>query len=171
VQALLSPLAACFVAAEHPALHPGRCARIELDGRAIGWVGELHPRWCQGYELPQAPVVFELDLDAVLVRPLPEPGSLPRQQSALRDVALLVGEGVTHDALTAALADDASGLVRSARLFDVYRPKDAAPQERSMAVRLELRDDEVTLTEERIEAAKAQAIERASQRLGARLRG
>jgi phenylalanyl-tRNA synthetase beta chain len=171
VEALLAPTAPRFVAAEHPALHPGRSARVELDGRAIGWVGELHPRWCQGYELQHAPVVFELDLEPVLAHPLPAVSPLPRQQSALRDVALLVGEGVSHDALLAALTDDASGLVRAARLFDVYRPKDASPHERSMAVRLELRDDEATLTEERIEAAKAQAVDRAATRLGARLRG
>ncbi len=173
VEALLAPLPVRFAASEHPALHPGRSARVHVQDRAIGWVGELHPRWCQGYELPSgqgAPVVFELDLDALLERPLPSAMPLPRQQSALRDVALVVGEGVTHDALIAALEDDASGLVRSARLFDLYKPKDSDGHQRSMAVRLELRDDEVTLTDERIEAAKQQAIERAATRLGARLR-
>jgi phenylalanyl-tRNA synthetase beta chain len=116
-------------------------------------------------------VLFELELDALLARPQPQAAALPRQQSALRDLALMVGEGVSHDALIAALTDDASGLVRSARLFDLYRPKDSAGAERSMAVRLEIRDDDTTLTDERIEAAKAQAVERATQRLGARLRG
>jgi phenylalanyl-tRNA synthetase beta chain len=171
VEALLAPQQLRFVAAAHPALHPGRSARVELDGRAIGWVGELHPRWCQGYELPHAPVLFELELDALLARTVPLVGTLPRQQPAWRDVALLVGEGVSHDALIDALADDASGLVRSARLFDLYKPKEGTAGERSMAVRLEIRDDDATLTDERIEAAKAQAIERVTQRLGARLRG
>ena len=115
-------------------------------------------------------MVFELDLDAMLERPAPIAMPLPRQQSVLRDVALVVGEGVTHDALIAALKDDASGLVRSAQLFDLYKPKDSDGRQRSMAVRLELRDDEVTLTDERIEAAKQQAVERATKRLGARLR-
>jgi phenylalanyl-tRNA synthetase beta chain len=141
-----------------------------VQDRAIGWVGELHPRWCQAYELAQAPVVFELDLDALLERPVPAVRPLPRQQSVLRDVALVVGEGVTHDALIAALKDDASGLVRSAQLFDLYKPKASDGHQRSMTVRLELRDDEATLTDERIEAAKQQAIERATTRLGARLR-
>jgi phenylalanyl-tRNA synthetase beta chain len=98
---------------------------------------------------------------------------LPRQQSVLRDVALVVGQGVTHDALIAALRDDASGLVRAAHLFDLYKPKAAEFEkghERSMAVRLELRDDEATLTDERIDAVMQQAIARAQTRLGARLR-
>jgi phenylalanyl-tRNA synthetase beta chain len=170
IEALLAPMQPRFVAGAHPALHPGRSACVELAGRSIGWVGELHPRWCQGYELAPAPVLFELDLPAVLEHPLPQPVPLPRQQSALRDVALVVRDGVTHDALVSALTDDATGLVRSARLFDLYKPKGSAGAERSMAVRLEIRDDDTTLTDERIEAAKAQAVERAAARLGARLR-
>jgi phenylalanyl-tRNA synthetase beta chain len=174
VESLFEPVGVRFVAAEHPALHPGRSARVEVDGRAVGWMGELHPRWCQGYELAQPPVAFELDLEALTGRTVPSAHPLPRQQSALRDLALVVGEGVTHDALMAALTDDASGLVRSAQLFDLYRPKAGsvgwAAGERSMAVRLELRDDDATLTDERIEAALAEALARAGQRLGARLR-
>jgi phenylalanyl-tRNA synthetase beta chain len=119
-------------------------------------------------------VVFELDLEALSGRPLPMAHPLPRQQSALRDLALVVGEGVTHDALIATLTDDASGLVRSAHLFDLYKPKAGsagwAAGERSMAVRLELRDDDATLTDERIESALAEALARVGQRLGARLR-
>jgi phenylalanyl-tRNA synthetase beta chain len=170
IESLLAPLQPRFFAAEHPALHPGRSARVAVRDQAIGWVGELHPRWCQGYELPHAPVVFELDLDALLDRPVPTATPLPRQQAVLRDVALVVGQGVMHDALIAALKDDASGLVRAAHLFDLYKPKAAEGHERSMAVRLELRDDEATLTDERIDAVMRQAIERAMTRLGARLR-
>ncbi len=173
VEALLAPLQAAFVAADHPALHPGRSASVHVDGRAIGWVGALHPRWCQGYELPSAqaaPVVFELDLQSLLERSVPQAKPLPRQQSVLRDLALLVGEGVSHDALIAALEDDASGLVRSVQLFDLYKPKHVEGRQRSMAVRLELRDDAATLTDERIESTLQQALERATMRLGARLR-
>jgi phenylalanyl-tRNA synthetase beta chain len=174
IEALIAPLQARFVAAEHPALHPGRSARVEIDGQAVGFIGELHPQWRQAYELPQAPVVFEFDLAAVLQRPALQGHAVPRQQSALRDLALVVGEGVSHDALIAALADDASGLVKSARLFDLYRPApDGANEparERSMAVRLELRDDDATLTDERIDAVMAAAVARAAERAGARLR-
>jgi phenylalanyl-tRNA synthetase beta chain len=175
IEALLAPRAARFVAAEHPALHPGRCARIELDGVAIGIVGELHPRWRQAYELPAAPLLFELDGEALLERGVPHFVPLPRQQSAWRDLALIVRDDVTHEALIEAARAAPAPLLRSARLFDLYTP--AAPGagigagERSAALRLELRDDEATLTDERIEAEVAAVLAMLQQRLGARLRG
>ena len=165
-----------FVADAHPALHPGRCARIEIGGQAAGHIGELHPRWRQAYGLPHAPVLFELSLDAVLAGAVPEFQPIARQQPVLRDLALVLREGVSHDALMGALRADPDGLVRDAVLFDVYKPATAVPGladgERSMAVRLALADPaDQPLTEERIEAATAAALDRARQQLGARLRG
>ena len=175
VEALLAPRRPVFEPAEHPALHPGRSARVLLDGQAIGFIGELHPRWRQGYELPQAPVVFELDLAAVQQQPVPEFQPIARHQAALRDLALVVPEQATHDGLVAALRADPSGLVQSVTLFDVYKPAQPggglAAGERSLAVRLELLDAQATLTEERIEAAVAAAVARVTEAQGARLRG
>ena len=174
LEALFAPASVRFVADAHPAMHPGRCARIELDGVAIGHVGELHPRWRQSYELPGAPVVFELEASALLQRPVPAFEPIPRQQAVWRDIAVVVGESVTHEALIeTAIAGD-SGLVRSARLFDVYRPVqpvgDMAAGERSVALRLEIRDDTSTLTDERIDAEVAAVLDALGRRLGARLR-
>lgn len=175
LEALFAPRQLRFVAAEHPALHPGRSARVELDGEDIGVIGELHPKWRQGYELPSAPIVFELALEAALARRLPQGQSVPRQQSVQRDIAVVVGESVTHEALMTTIAGAHDGLIRSARLFDVFKPTQAGGDlkegERSMAVRLELLDDEATLTDERIEQAVATVLAALAQHLGARLRG
>jgi phenylalanyl-tRNA synthetase beta chain len=172
VEALFAPCRPVFVPDTHPALHPGRCARIELDGRILGHVGELHPKWRQAYELPHAPVFFELDLDALLDRPVPVFEPLPRQQAVLRDLALVLGDEVRHDALIERLVDDA--LVRSATLFDIYKPLQPAAgiaaAERSLAVRLELLDPDSTLTDERIEATVKAALGRVQAAFGARLR-
>ena len=174
VEALLASLKPRFVAASHAALHPGRCAAVMLDGRLIGHVGELHPQWRQAYELPQAPVLFELDLQAALDRPVPEFLPVSRQQPVSRDLALVVRDDVAHDALVDALQADPAGLIRSATLFDVYKPVVVTAAmtagERSMAVRLELLDFETTLTEDRIEAAVAEAVARVAQTFGGRLR-
>lgn len=174
VEALLAPRAARFVPAEHPAMHPGRCAAVELDGQVIGHVGELHPKWRQAYELPHAPMLFELDLAAVQQRDVPQARPVPRQQSVSRDLALVVSEQVSHDALTATLRADAAGLVRRATLFDIYKPAspsaDIPAGHRSLAVRLELLDDDATLTDERIDASVAEAVARVQAAHGARLR-
>ena len=175
IEALFPPHALRFVAAEHPAMHPGRCARIEANGQAVGYAGELHPKWRQACELPAAPLLFELDMAALTQRALPAFTPIQRQQSVWRDLAVIADETVTHEGLMTTIAAAHQGLVRSARLFDVYKPSaasaDMAAGERSLAVRLELLDDESPLTDERIDAVVADVLAALSQRLGVRLRG
>jgi phenylalanyl-tRNA synthetase beta chain len=105
---------------------------------------------------------------------MPAAVAVPTLQSAIRDLALVLPDRVSHDALIAAALADDSGLVRSAHLFDLYKPKASVAgigtDERSLAVRFELRDDNVTLTEERIEAAMRATVTRLQTQLGARLR-
>ena len=182
VQALLAPLEAVFEPVEHPAMHPGRSARIVVNQQTIGFVGELHPKWRQAYELPLAPQLFELDLDAVLQRRIPAFAGVSKHQMVQRDLAVLVPEKVTHAALMAAIhAADTGGLLRDAELFDVYRPKDpqadsadkadkADKAEKSLAVRLSLHREDATLTDAQIEAAVAAVLARLVADLGARQR-
>jgi len=176
LEQLFAPLQPRFVAAEHPAFHPGRCAAIELDGQVVGHVGELHPRWRQAYELAHAPVVFEVDAEALQRRPVPAYRPIPRLQAVTRDLAFIVSERVRHDALIEAVqAAPTGGLVRNVTLFDVYKPKaataDIGLDERSVALRVELLDENVTLTDERIDAAIQAIVDTLVSRLGARLRG
>ena len=140
-------------------------------------VGELHPRWRQKWELSQAPVLFELDLDAVVARPVPVAQPVPRHQAVERDIAVVVAEAVTHDALmqSIASASAAAGLLQGASLFDIYRPQSAsggvAMGEKSMAVRLSFQSDAATLTDEQIEPAVRAIVDQLGAQLGARLRG
>lgn len=175
VEALLAPLQAVFAPASHPAMHPGRCASVSVGGKAIGFVGELHPQWRQGYDLAQAPLVFELELDAVLQRPVPEFKAVSKLQPVERDIAVIVQESVTHAALMAAIHGAATqGLLKGATLFDVYRPQQASASmqmgEKSLAVRLVLSSDAATLTDEEIEAAVQAVLANLQGQLGARLR-
>ena len=163
-----------FVPQAHPALHPGRSAAIEVDGRAVGFVGELHPRWRQAYELPGNAIVFEIEAEALMRRTVPSFEPLPKQQPAWRDLAVVAGKGVTHQALQAAVEAAAGSVLRSSTLFDIYEPKTPVPgiaaDERSLALRLELRDDALTLTDERIESVVAGVLAALESRLGVRLR-
>jgi phenylalanyl-tRNA synthetase beta chain len=174
VEALLAPRVARFVAAEHPAMHPGRCARVELDGRAIGFVGELHPQWRLAYELPIAPVVFELDAAELMARDVPAFVPVQRLQSVWRDLSVIASKAVMHDVLIQTIRAASTNLIRSARLFDIYTPvtpgSDMKAGERSLSFRLELLDDDVNLTDERIDAVVADVLAALQARLGVRLR-
>ena len=179
VEALLAPRKAVFAPAAHPAMHPGRCASVLLDGVSIGFVGELHPKWRQAYDLAQAPVMFELELDAVLQRDVPAFKSVSKFHAVERDIAVLVPESASHDALLGAVwAAPTAGLLRDAALFDIYRPKasqDAVATagtvaEKSMAVRLSLNSEDSTLTDDQIEVAVQAVLTTLKDRLGARQR-
>lgn len=178
VEALLAPLQAEFAPGNHPAMHPGRCAQVVLNGKAIGFVGELHPQWRQQFELTQAPILFELDLDAVLQRKVAKFKPVAKLQPVQRDIAVVVPDDVTHAALMAAIwRAPTAGLLRDAQLFDVYRPKlanDAVSVEnakdRSLAVRLTLNSEEATLSEEQIESAVKAIVDQLTASLGARQR-
>ncbi|PFH26321.1 phenylalanine--tRNA ligase subunit beta [Burkholderia sp. JKS000303] len=179
LEALLAPAAARFVKAEHPALHPGRSARIEVDGRAVGWIGELHPRLMQKYELPHAPVMFEIDSDALIARALPVPTDVSKFPPVRRDIAVVVDQAVEvqalFDEMKKALAEDACRFVQKVVLFDEFRAKSntsggLAGHEKSLAFRVTLQDAAGTLQDEVVDQAIQTLVERMA-RAGARLRG
>ena len=178
VEALLAPLQAEFVSAQHPAMHPGRCASVRVNGVQVGFVGELHPRWRQGYELMQAPLLFELELNAVLQRKVPVFKAVSKIQPVERDIAVIVPESTTHAALMAAVyGADTQGLLKDVTLFDIYRPQSAASgvssmaiDEKSLAVRLVLSSDIATLTDAAIERAMQAVFADLQLKLHARLR-
>lgn len=179
VESLLWPLQARFERVEHPALHPGRSARVVLNGRVIGWIGELHPRWLQKYDLPTAPVVWELELDAVTAIGLPKYREVPRVPAVTRDIALVVRQDVAVQDLMDTFEKTAVGTpwqryLQGVVLFDEFRPKAATTaigaQEKSLAFRITLQDTDSTLQDDIVEAATQQLIRAAGDAFGARLR-
>ena len=179
--------AARFVTALHPALHPGRSASIEIDGRRVGIIGQLHPRLQQQYELPKAPVVCEIDLEPLLVRALPRHRELSRFQPVQRDISVTVAESVAAqamvDAVTAlSLSERRLSALREFKVFDVYRvPPNSSKvaeasanvllnNEKSLAFRLVLQDTERPVTDADADAAVEVILEVLKQRFAARLR-
>ncbi|NBX06081.1 MAG: hypothetical protein EBR18_08390 [Betaproteobacteria bacterium] len=154
-------------------MHPGRSAALVLNGVHVGVVGELHPQWRQSYGLTAAPVLFELDLAALLRRPLPAFEPIAKFPSVQRDIALLLPESCSHAALVAAIhAAPHGGLLHKVQLFDVYRPKEPRPDEksRSLALRLTLASAHATLTDAEIDTAMQAIWAHLAQTLGARPR-
>ena len=175
VEAMFAPRQVQFEAAEHPALHPGRSARISSEGQPLGWLGELHPKWRQQWDLSHAPVVFELQLDALLERTVPIATAVPKLQAVERDIAVVVKEDISHQVLMNCIhSSPTQGLLQDAVLFDVYRPAkeggSVAVGEKSLAVRLTMQSTDATLTEAQIEQAVQAVVQQLSQQLNARLR-
>ncbi|AJP57910.1 phenylalanine--tRNA ligase subunit beta [Pandoraea vervacti] len=180
LEALLAPRTARFVKAEHPALHPGRSAAIEIDGKRVGFIGELHPRWQQKYDLPQAPVLFEIEAEALFGRDVASYEDISKFPPVTRDLALVVDQSqpvqVLLDAMLAARHDDpACSVVQSVRLFDEFRPKAGAAsgslgaQDKSVAFRVTLQDPSGTLQDETVQGAINALVQRV-EGFGARLR-
>src|SRR5512135_723879 len=104
----------------HPALHPGQCAEVWANGRAIGWIGALHPRLVQALDLPCAPVLFELDSQVLARRGLPRHASLSRFPLVRRDLAFVLDSHTPAGELLAALRGAAPDRVQSIEVFDDY---------------------------------------------------
>ena len=178
LERVLDPLHFTTQAAVHPALHPGRSAQIQLLTSAgklnIGWVGELHPGLQQAYELPQAPVLFELDLEAVLNLAIPQPEELSKFQAVQRDLAVVVKQSVSAQALFDAMNKAKQNFVRGIELFDEFKPKagssSMADDEKSLAFRVTLLNPQETLQDTQIEVVMSALLAALEKNCAARLR-
>ena len=163
-----------FEAAAHPALHPGRSARVLLEGHSgyghAGWLGELHPRWQQKYELPQPVVLFELDADMVAAAPLPRPKHPSRFPPVVRDIALLVDAGVPAQALLDAIQGEKPAIVQEVAVFDLYQGPSLPAGRKSLAFRVVMQDTERTLTDVEADAARDALVGLWGRHFGAILR-
>ncbi len=170
VEALIAPQRAAFLNAIHPALHPGRSARIEVDGNVIGWIGEIHPRWQQQYELAASAIVFELDLEPLLAVGVPRYREVSRFPAVVRDLAVVVDETTPAQVLLAALSGDGPPIVQDVKLFDIYRGPGVENGRKSLAFRVVMQDTARTLTDAEADATMARLTEVLAIRYGAKLR-
>ena len=178
LERVLDPLHFVTEAAQHPALHPGRSAKIFLtvakNRIEVGFIGELHPGLQQAYELPQAPVLFELDLNPIRELGLPAPEELSKFPAVQRDLALVVKQSVSAQSLLDAMAASKQNFVRNIELFDEFKPKagssSMADDEKSLAFRVTLLNPNETLQDPQIDAVMATLLGAVEKKCAARLR-
>ena len=170
VELLLAPVSASFEKTVHPALHPGRSANVIVDGRNVGVVGELHPRWLQKYELPLAPVLFELDLDVLERAKLPKYAEISRQPPAVRDLAIVADQNLELQQIIDGIASNRPTIVQDIKLFDVYTGKGVESGKKSLAFRIVMQDTERTLQDAEVDAAVQQLVTYLHQAFTAQLR-
>jgi len=175
LEALFAPRALRFARVDHPSLHPGRSAQVMLDGKDIGLIGELHPRLQQKYDLPLAPVVFEVDAAALQQRDVPAYVEISKFPAVTRDLALVVKQAVQvqelRDIFAAEQQDNAvCRIIQAFVLFDEYQGKGLENDEKSLAFRFTLQDTQNTLQDDTVDAAMAAIVAAATGKLAARLR-
>jgi phenylalanyl-tRNA synthetase beta chain len=156
-----------------PFLHPGRAAAVLLEsGEEVGWVGELHPLVARAWDLPGPVAAFELDIDT-LVR-----ASEAREETytdvtsfpaVLQDIAVVVPEDVSAAEVEQAVRAGGGGLLGAVSVFDLYRGEQVGDGRKSLALRLEFRAPDRTLTDEEVAERRA-SIKRELETIGGRLR-
>ncbi|HEY8857776.1 MAG TPA: phenylalanine--tRNA ligase subunit beta [Rugosibacter sp.] len=170
IEVFFSPRELSFEPVIHPALHPGRSARIVLNGQPVGVLGELHPRWVEKYSLGQAPVVFELELAPLLMTLSTEYTEVSRLPTVIRDLALVVPQTLASSSVRNALLTAAPALVRDIILFDVYQGKGLSESQKSLAFHIVMQDTQRTLEDVEIEGVVAKLLAVAQNDFGALLR-
>ena len=170
LEALLAPAQLRFEKLAHPALHPGRAARILLEGQEIGCLGELHPEWVQKYDLPAAPILFELDFSALKSAVVPAYVEVSKFPPVIRDLAVVVDQGLQLQSLLDALQASAPTLVQDVQLFDVYAGKGVPENKKSLAFRIVMQDTQRTLLDSEVDAAMQQLVACLEQTFAAQLR-
>src|SRR5690606_38477972 len=136
-----------FVREEHPALHPGQSARIYRGDRPVGWLGALHPRHVQRLDLTYPAVLFELETAIGLTARIPEFKEISKYPAIRRDIAPIVDEAVTVDALKRVVEEGAGPLLKELFVLSVYRGQQIEKGKKSIALGMNLQDTSRTLTD------------------------
>ena len=132
--------------------HPGRCAAVVMDGRQLGYVGELHPSVTAAAKLDGRYVAFEVDVEPLLAAArIPRAQPLPRFPAVERDLAVVVEETVAAGAILASIKESAGDLLEVARAFDEYRGAQVPDGYKSIAFTLTFRSPERTLTDAEVD--------------------
>ena len=170
LERLAAPLALRFEPGQHPAFHPGRSARVSAEGTPLGWIGELHPKWQQKYELPQAPVLFELDAEPLQGVTLPHPGVPSDQPVVVRDISMLFPLETPVQAIFDAIEAEKAPIVGSVTLLNVFRGQGVPDDRKSLAFRVVMQHTERTLTDAEADAARDALVALLGRRFAASLR-
>ncbi|CAI8840036.1 phenylalanine--tRNA ligase subunit beta [Pseudomonas sp. A-RE-23] len=159
-----------FVPGKHPALHPGQTARIERDGREVGYVGAIHPELSKTLGLDRPVFVFELVLAEVALGKMPKFQELSRFPEVRRDLALLADRDVASSAVLDVIRENAGEWLTDLRLFDVYQGKGIDPHRKSLAVGLTWQHPSRTLNDDEVNTATQNILTSLETRLNATLR-
>ena len=159
-----------FVPGKHPALHPGQTARIERDGREVGYVGAVHPELSKKLGLDRPVFVFEMVLAEVALGKMPKFQELSRFPEVRRDLALIADCNVAASDVLKVIRENAGEWLTDLRLFDVYQGKGIDPNRKSLAVGLTWQHPSRTLNDDEVNTTTQNILTSLEKRLNATLR-
>ncbi len=159
-----------FERAPCAAFHPGKSARIMDNARPVGWIGELHPRWQQKYDLPRPAILFELEFDFLACAIVPKFSEISRYPPVRRDMTAEFDESIEFATVLAALQARKPAIVAEIGLLDIYRGPGVDKGKKSLAFRVLLQDTHKTLTDAEVESAVSQLRQTLLQQFNAKLR-
>ena len=169
---LRMPKASYSAEKTNPSYHPGRCAKVSIDGIEVGYMGQIHPLVAKNYGIDSEVYCAEINFTALLALQLPEATytPLPKYPSVTRDLAVVCDEAITVAQVQEVITAAAGKLLRNIRLFDIYRGTGIPDGKKSLAFSLELRADDRTLTDTDSETVMAKILEALESKIGAILR-
>ena len=156
-----------YRAETHCALHPGQSARVYLHGKAIGWLGKLHPKWQQQYGLAKGTILFELNVDDILQTQVAQYAEVSKFLPIRRDIAVIVDVDLPVQALINAVKQANIPLLQDMQLFDVYQGKGIAENKKSLAFLILIQDTNKTLLDTEAEATMAKLLKLLQNQFGA----
>ena len=159
-----------FVKGEHPAMHPGQCARITRAGEVVGHMGALHPSLAKALDVPAALFLVELHLSAVIAGEVTAFTPLSKYPEVRRDLALVVADSVTAGEVEHTIASVAGELLRHVNTFDVYAGKGIGEGRKSLAMSLTLQHPSRTLRDDEVNELVDRVVSRLQQDFAACLR-
>jgi phenylalanyl-tRNA synthetase beta chain len=183
IEQLLSEMGAAKLAFEAvsdlPFTHPGRTARVSLAATRktqavpLGWLGEIHPKVRENYEIGTRVYAAVIDLKALhkaVKNYMPVFAALPKYPSVNRDIALRVRGEITAADIEGAIAERGGPLLAEVKLFDVYQGKQTGEGFKSMAYSLRFRAPDRSLSDEDIQKPMRIILSHLQTKLGAELR-
>ena len=156
----------------NPSYHPGRCAKVTVQGVDVGYIGQIHPLVAKNYGIDSELYCAQINFTALMALQLPEPTytPLPKYPAVFRDLSMVCNEEITVAQITDCIESSAGKLLRDVRLFDIYRGVGVPEGKKSMAFSLELRADDRTLTDADSEQVVSKVLEALKANLDVTLR-
>ncbi|GEN85569.1 phenylalanine--tRNA ligase subunit beta [Oceanobacillus sojae] len=160
-----------FVQTKMEDMHPGRCAEIRLNGKGIGYVGQVHPLTAKDFDVKET-YVFEIDLESVFAvhQLTPSFTDIPRYPSVTRDIAFILDNDIPAGDVQAVIKEIGAPLVKEVSIFDVYQGEHMEEGKKSVAYRLLYQDPSRTLKDDEVDASYQEIIEKVNNQFGSYVR-